>query len=113
MSNADALRRYRLRAVAAGLCYVCRCRPHKPGRRSCQSCIDRSTAAKDSIGYKKCQSCGRPWTETLDCPECTAKNTARYRKQWDARIASGMCGRCGRSPLHPGTTMCLEHLEEM
>lgn len=111
-SNADMLRRLRLAAVARGDCYQCRCRPVKPGRRYCQECLDRTGAYLASIRYRKCQTCGKPWRKTLLCPDCTAKNAKRVRAHWDERIASGLCGACGKSPLVAEKTMCLPCLED-
>lgn len=114
-TNAERLRRYRAAAVARGLCYSCRARPAKPGARYCTDCLARTREHQASIAYKRCQSCcvelrGR---KALLCVDCTAKDTARFRRVYDARIADGMCGVCGRHPRLENRARCLDCLESL
>lgn len=106
-ANADAIRRLRAEAALRGDCYVCRCRPAKPGRRSCQTCIDRATAtsaASQAMWRKagKCVRCGdKRLRGYLRCAACIAKYNARFR----AKVENGACARCGK-PQAPGHKTC-------
>jgi hypothetical protein len=114
-SNADRLRRYRLAAVAAGNCYTCRCRPVKPGARYCAECIAAAREYRKSIAYEKCAHCGSELNgrKALLCVECMRKNSAHFQRRVADRIASGICGRCGKRPLNPGNGQCVECLDDM
>jgi hypothetical protein len=41
------------------------------------------------------------------------KDSARYRREVDARIAAGLCGRCGMRPVEPGHAQCRACLDAM
>jgi len=113
MTNGEALRAYRAKAVAEGWCYQCRCRPVKPGARRCSECLARIAKYKDSIAYKKCQRCGADVTarKTKHCEPCSRKHADRNAERVAELLLGGMC-RCG-SPARPGQTMCADHLEKM
>ena len=106
-TNAETIRRLRAEAALRGDCYVCRCRPAKPGRRNCQVCIDRSNAASAAAEATwrktgKCVRCGdRRLRGYLHCAACNAKRIARAR----AKVERGTCARCGKAQA-PGHTLC-------
>jgi hypothetical protein len=102
-TNAQKLKRYRDAAVAKGLCYVCRCRPQRPGTRYCEPCIEKAAIARiktyhERIARAECGGCGEPSSDDhAFCDGCRAQqhdlNTARYA----ARRAAGLCVKCGET----------------
>jgi len=104
--NAAYLRRLRQEAVARGDCYVCRCRPAKPGRRSCTECVDRVIAVKVTWIGRKCEDCGNGVRRRRRCRLCTTKQTTRANKRRAAAAAAGLCPRCKKHPPQPGRKQC-------
>lgn len=80
--NAEYLRELRQRAALEGKCYTCRARPHKPGIRTCQACIDRSAKLTRSVRYERCINCycnlPARWS-TLLCPGCRDSHNTKER----------------------------------
>lgn len=91
MTTAEGLRALRADAVARGLCLVCRCRFPRPGVKCCDACLSK--------GYEYKRGPGR--TKEL---ERQARSSKRNR---DARLAAGLCCRCGRNPQFDGRTQCV------
>lgn len=91
-TNAQMLKRLRVDAVARGLCYMCRCRFPKPGRRICEDCKGRSERWKN--GTKKGIAARRMY------------NKKRAARRAAERRLAGLCVQCGRRPLIPGYARC-------
>lgn len=94
--NADSIRRLRAAAVLRGDCMTCRCRPAKPGRKTCQHCLDdgrRQQAALEARRRRarRCPTCGqKPARGFVQCAACLDKSAARMRRV----VARGLCSSC-------------------
>lgn len=110
-SNAKTLRRLREQAVAAGLCQQCRCRPQKPGCKTCEHCLEQRrerVSAYRAVGLCKC---GRqPRAGLTFCDVCLERHSAWERRYRREHKANGVCTMCAH-PAEPGRTMCARHLE--
>jgi hypothetical protein len=108
-SNADRLKRLRVEAAAKGLCYVCRCRPRKLGRKSCQECLDRVYAGKAERSERRrkegaCVTCGRERVPDLvHCARCRDRFNASCTARYHAAAERKLCRRCRRVVVVDGT----------
>jgi hypothetical protein len=49
---------------------------------------------------KKCSACGQPHKRLAKkCRACVDKENARQKKQYQERLANGLCPRCGQQPM--------------
>jgi hypothetical protein len=116
-NNAENLRRYRAEAVAAGLCQQCRCRPQKPGRKTCVECLARGQRNKPKLIAKRraaglCKCGAKPPRGYRICDACRAKDAARKKARIDRKIAEGLCRRCCREPALLGRMHCADCREK-
>jgi hypothetical protein len=96
MTNAEIIKALRLKAVARGLCYVCRCRFPRPGVRTCDECIARRRENGKGAGNP-----GR------------RRRAARSSKRRVAkRLLAGLCITCGRVQAVDGMSMCITCLDK-
>lgn len=108
MTNAECNRALRAAAAARGDCITCKCRPAKPGRRTCQHCLDlgrdlRKRLEARYIAAGKCRCGARRRRGMAMCARC-AERANDNRKLRAARwIVRGLCGRCGEAPLSSAT----------
>jgi hypothetical protein len=92
MTNAEYLRALREDASSRGLCYQCRIRTPRPGRRSCDECLRRVKEWK---------------TGTLKGRASTKKHRAAGRKRrTERRKLAGLCIRCGIRPTEAKRVSC-------
>ncbi len=97
-------RREKLRAE--GICTACGKRPARPGKAHCAWCAEKWTPYGRPAGVQCSGDC-------LNCelPECTAGDAPAqsYTEARQARLrAAGLCWRCGKRPVQPGTRSCAE-----
>jgi hypothetical protein len=117
-SNALYLRDLRAKAREQGLCSTCRAREARTGLQTCQSCVDRGKAHRKRVKGKLCRECcaklPRSRLGKARCKRCAALQVAKRAAQSAIQNLRGECARpsCRRS-LHPGSTMCLPHLEHL
>lgn len=115
MTNAEYIKALRLRAVAEGKCYQCRCRPQKPGARYCVECMERNRTRERANYYKRCINCRcnlqSTWRRLL-CPGCSHERNERTREERQKLKASGICSHCGKQPAAPRRLQCLACLED-
>lgn len=109
MTNAAYLKSLREAAAERGDCYVCRARPAKLGRRSCQDCLDRVHDAKVRLHAERRAAglchCGAPAERgILSCRKHRDVVNARSRTQRARKIARGLC-MCG-ALLDTGRVNC-------
>jgi hypothetical protein len=108
-NNAEYLRELRAAAAAKGLCYVCRCRPRKLGRKSCQDCLDRVYAAKagNRAKWQKqglCVLCGQKRAAgVVHCSRCRDRLNAAGAARYHDAAARKLCRRCRRVVVVDGT----------
>lgn len=111
MSNAETLRKLRTAAVAAGLCQECRCRPARPGLKSCQHCCDvrkERAAARMAVGLCPCGA--EPDGDHAACRACREADRKRWARKRPQLLEAGRCLTC-TAPAKPGRTLCEKHLE--
>lgn len=100
-------------------CTICKRRLAKPGKKTCTTCISKSTTnRRKSMGL--CVDCNKPLdtkesvksncTKTL-CRECAIKHNAKIKKRRDERLENGLCIKCGKPNTIPGI-YCPKCLEE-
>lgn len=65
----------------------------------------KRTVVRDRISAGLCTVCAAPSGGKTRCSECQQRETARETAARDARVASGICGKCGKNPLST-KTMC-------
>lgn len=108
MTNAEYLRGLREKAVAEGRCAMCRARPARKGRRTCQHCI---SSVKDkqhanlAAGLCRCGRMPAPGTKT--CSRCAEIAARRDQRRRDRTHAAGLCGVAkSHGPVAPGRVLC-------
>lgn len=127
LTNGAYLKQLRDTAAANGLCYSCRARPMKLGRRRCQDCLDRVRTYREtnpngiaseakrmraSVARRRarrkaagmCIYCGKapPTSERVGCTSCLNRNadrSTRVRRLDGAQPRDGKCTACG-APDH-------------
>lgn len=106
--NAETLKRLRAEAAAKGRCYVCRCRPQKPGAKTCVECLARVAARKVKCVADGLCPCGKPRGKGLTyyCRRCAARNSKGNLRRADRLIAKGLCRHCGTAPANHGLKHC-------
>lgn len=104
--NAEILKRLRAEAAANGLCYICRCRPVKPSRRSCVECLERGRLTKQRLVAEGRCACGAERGRgSRSCDRCMDRDNARQARYTQRRIDDGLCRRCP-APAKPGCKHC-------
>lgn len=100
--NAAAIKRLRIEAAAKGLCYICRCRPAKLLRRTCQDCLDRGyeRKARQVATWRKrgrCVNCGRKRAPgILYCARCRDRDNRNNARRYHDAADRKLCRRCRR-----------------
>ena len=111
MTNADYLRHLRAEAKANGKCATCRARPAKPGRSTCQVCVDKTESYKRKHVVKGLCGCGRSRYRGLAvCKRCRERSQAQANARRDRHILAGLCYRCDQ-PAAPDRSECVMHLK--
>lgn len=104
--NAEVLRRLREVARAAGLCNECRARPVKPGRATCEPCLDAHRSRKAAYEHLGLCGCGREKQRPIAlCEACNRAAIPRKKARRKANVLAGLCA-CG-GPRAPGIKRCL------
>ena len=88
--------------LAQGLCPRCGDGPPAPERSVCGPCAEKrnsSSRARDA----RLRAEGRPRRDPVKAAACERK---RSRRETAARIAEGICIRCGKAPAAPGRVSC-------
>ena len=116
--NSERLKRYREAARARGDCYLCRCRPVKPGTIHCQECLYRIRVSKKRLDAKRrakrqCPGCGgKPARGRVTCEACRASVREMAARRRDRLKAEGKCIHC-RLQAEPQKTYCAKCLASM
>lgn len=112
MSNADKLKLYRANAKAIGLCGVCRARPAKTGRLTCEHCLGLTKAkVYDNRLHGLCDCGNRPRRGLATCDRCSSRNERNKAKTATQRVASGLCPDCGARPPASERARCRQCLD--
>jgi len=116
-TNAELLRTLRAEARADGRCSTCRARVARPGRMTCQDCVDRSNACKRANKGRLClRCCGELQGERQGmsyCTPCSDVLNEKSRARAKHKLAAGVCSYSGcHRPLAPGHTACLQCLDD-
>ncbi len=111
-NNAQAIRELRVRAVLAGLCQICRCRPQKVGRKTCQQCLSEGYQRKRRLITERRASglciCGRdPKPDQSWCERCLGRTRQNNKGRISRAVAAGCCRRCLHAPVVPDRRFCL------
>ena len=98
-------RRERERRSALGLCTACGAAPAAPDRVRCEPCLEKRRAA-DRAKYADGRAAGLPYGgANAGAKRKSAR--ARSKRRQKARIAAGLCIRCGNNPPVDGGITCL------
>ena len=106
-------RQYRARKRAARPVVLCdRCgKPRGNRRKFCAACAMTTLQRRQNLNKRGLCVCHKPLAAGKSlCAKCLAKNAARIKVKAKARIAAGLCSRCGQK-AKPGATECARHLE--
>ena len=102
------------RRKAAGLCVRCGERAEE-GNNYCAKCGPQESLKKKEskarfVARRKaaglCLFCGRPARGKSRCEECNAKVLARRKAEYAAKVAAGLCPRCGGMREDMETRFC-------
>ena len=97
-------RKERAARLADGTCTRCGKRPAANGRSSCEPCLEKRRAA-DRANYAAGKAAGLAYGGAD--PDAKRKSArARSKRRQQARIAAGLCIRCGKRPPVEGGTTC-------
>ncbi len=105
--NSEVLKRLRIAAVAAGLCQTCRCRPQKPGRKTCQSCLDATNQREAQRVARGLCRCGRNPGRYASCSRCRDTIRAGTKRLHAHKIEIGECLYC-KLQARPNRRTCAE-----
>ena len=94
--------------VAQGLCPRCGDGPPAPERSVCDPCAEKRNKASRARDARL-RAEGKPHR---DPAKARATERRRSRRETAARIAEGMCTRCGKAPAAPGRASCEPCLEQ-
>lgn len=119
MSIREKNKRSLARALALGLCTVCRSAPQRPHRKSCGRCVRliSSSAGRHRQKLKAaglCWSCGDvpPAKPLGQCEPCRSEGNARVRAHQARRKAraeaEGLCTGCYKAARPEGRTRCAD-----
>ena len=106
-------RQYRARKRAArpvAFCVLCR-KPRGNRPKFCAACGMTASQRRQNLAKRGLCVCHKPLAAgKRRCAKCLAKNAARMKAKSKARIAAGLCQKCGRK-AEPGFAHCAQHLE--
>ena len=88
--------------LAAGRCPRCGQRPPAPGRSVCGVCAEKSRAAGRARDARL-RAAGKPRRDPGRARECERE---RSRRQAEQRRETGLCSKCGRTPVEPDRRTC-------
>lgn len=94
--------------IAAGLCPRCSERAPAPDRSLCEPCAEKrnkASCARDA----RLRAEGKP---RRDPAKAAAYECRRSRRETAARLAGGLCTRCGTAPAAPDRASCEPCLEK-
>ena len=105
--------RYVLRMRAArpvAFCDHCG-KPRGNRPKFCVACGMKTSRHRQGLAKRGLCVCHKPLAAgKRRCAKCLAKNAARMKAKSKARIAEGLCQKCGRK-AEPGFAHCAQHLE--
>ena len=87
---------------AAGLCPKCGKRQPEPDRSICEPCAERARAA-GRVRDARLRAEGKPRRDPERAKSC---QRGRSRRQAAARLAAGVCTKCGANPPQDGRRLC-------
>lgn len=102
VTNAETIKRLRQLAKARGDCSVCRARPAREGKMTCQECVNRAIETKRRIYRVKCGRCFGELGERsgmVYCGPCADRIYVVESSRRRDRKQSGMCAVCGKEKL--------------
>ncbi len=103
-ADRDRDRRQHAERLAAGLCVKCGRVPAVPERTHCEPCAEKRRA-RDRARHARAKAEGRPCGGRD--PEARRRvDRERSRRRREARLAAGICIRCGTRPPGQGRSMC-------
>ncbi|MDE0254377.1 MAG: hypothetical protein OYG32_06245 [Rhodospirillaceae bacterium] len=89
---------------AAGLCTRCGKEPAAPDRSSCEPCLEKRRKT-DRAKYAAGKAAGLPYGGA-DADAKRRAGRAKSKRRQKARIAAGLCIRCGKQQPAEGGTTC-------
>lgn len=103
----DRMKAKRYAAVEQGRCGECVVRMAKPGRRTCQTCLDRHAETRRKNLAKGLCPCGaEPRSGRVMCEACAADQHATYIRRKERDIADGTCIKCHTAMARPYRRHC-------
>jgi len=94
------------------ICNRCHKAEAKPGRKSCQGCIDQAVRSTRKLHQERkrlgvCAKCGGPLADRrkINCQKCRKRDVGYRMTIYQRRIRAGLCGDCG-SPAAGGKHIC-------
>ena len=96
------------------ICNRCHKEEAKPGRKSCQACIDKATEATRKLHRERkanglCIRCGEPLTDRrhTSCARCRKRDVGYRMTLYQKRRSAGLCADCG-APVSDGKAQCID-----
>jgi hypothetical protein len=106
-------RQYRARKRVARpvvFCILCG-KPRGNRPKYCAACAMTTAQRRQNLTMRGLCVCHKPLAAGKSrCARCLAKNAAQIKAKTKARIAAGLCQKCGRK-AKPGFGHCAQHLE--
>ena len=97
-------RRQHAERKAAGICTKCGRAPARPDRTTCEPCAERHRA-RDRARHARAKAEGIPYGgRDPEARRRAGRKSSRRRSE--ARLAAGLCIRCGAVPPEEGRSMC-------
>ena len=97
-------RRQHAERKAAGICTKCGRAPARPERTTCEPCAEQHRA-RDRARHARAKAEGIPYGGRD--PEARRRAGRKHsRRRSEARLAAGLCIRCGAVPPEEGRSMC-------
>lgn len=100
------------RRAARTIAFCVHCgKPRGNRPKFCAACAMTTALRLQSLTKRGLCACHKPLAAGRKrCATCLAKNAARMKAKSKARIAEGLCQKCGRK-AEPGFVHCTQHLE--
>lgn len=107
LTNSEVLRKVRVTARAEGRCIECHKNDAKPGRVTCQACLDRrSDRAEARVGAGLCP-CGRKKSvDRYSCATCLRIDKRKRHRLRKIDRALNRCTSCRTNPAGPAFKTC-------
>lgn len=107
MTNAEYLKMLRARAKVEGKCSVCRARPARPYKMTCQECVDRAAQVQKRTKGKLCRRCYGSLHGSRHgmsfCNACSVVLGEAAQERRRNAVKAGMCAKCKKRPLSTDT----------